>query len=84
MAITNYRFDSSTRIAVHVAIEDDTGRIQALLAAVALLIAIATRTGLILSDVALFVADIGQALDFTVKVLVIGAKSLAYGLGVTL
>lgn len=81
MAITNFE---STRIIVQVAIDDDSGRIQALLTAVALLIAIVTRTGLVLSSAALFVSDVAQAADFTVKVLVIGAKSLAYGLGVTL
>lgn len=82
MAITS--FENSTRIIVQIAIDDDTGRIQALLTAVALLIAIVTRTGLVLSSAALFVSDVAQAADFTIKVLVIGLKSIAYGLGVTL
>lgn len=82
MAITS--FENSTRIIVQIAIDDDTGRIQALLTAVALLIAIVTKTGLVLSSAALLVSDVAQAADFTIKVLVIGLKSIAYGLGVTL
>lgn len=82
MAITS--FENSTRIVIRVAIDDDTGRIQALLAAVALLMAVATRTGLALSGAALLAADVYQAADFTAKVFMIGLKSVAYGLGVTL
>lgn len=75
---------SSTRIAVHVVIQDDSGNLAALLMALTALIGLLVQFGQFVASVIMLVSDTVQALDFTLKVFSIGLKSVAYGLGVQL
>lgn len=74
----------STRIAVTVVIQDDTGRVAALLVAVAALVGLLTRFGLFVATAAGVVSDAIDAVTFAATVFSIGLKALAFGLGVTL
>lgn len=74
----------STRIAVTVVIQDDTGRVAALLVALAALAGLLVRFGLFVSGVAGVISDAVYAVTFTAQVFIIGFKAFAYGLGVTL
>lgn len=74
----------STRIAVTVVIQDDTGRVATLLVAVAALVGLLTRFGLFVSGVAGVISDAFEAVAFAATVFSIGLKAFAFGLGVTL
>lgn len=73
----------STRIAVTVVIQDDTGRVAGLLVALTALIALLIRFGKVVSDLILLVSDVIEAVTFTAKVFSIGLKAFAFGLGVS-
>lgn len=73
----------TTRIAVQIVIQDDTGRVAALLLALTALIGLLVRFGNFVSSVALVISDAIEAVTFTAKVFSIGLKALAYGLGVS-
>lgn len=69
----------STRIAVQVAVEDDTGGLTGLILAITALVNLMIGLGRIVNQVNLFVSDFAAGLDFVSKVYVIGFKALAFG-----
>ena len=69
----------STRIAVRVIIDDDTGHIVAFLLALTTLITMLIKFGQLVSEVVLLVNDFVEATHFTSTVFIIGFKSLAFG-----
>lgn len=72
----------STRIAVQMAVEDDTGNVVALIAALTALVSLLVKLGSLLTEAALLVGDLIEAARFTNLVFTIGLKSLAFGMGV--
>lgn len=74
----------STRIAVTVVIQDDTGRVASFLVALAALVGLLVQLGHFVAYVAGVVADVIDAVTFASRIWVIGFKSLAFGLGVNL
>lgn len=76
---------SSTRIAVQVIVEDETGRVVAFLAALTTLIGMLVGVGHFVAYVVGLVQDIHEAITFVNRVYIIIFKALAYGfLGVNL
>lgn len=73
----------STRIAVTIAIEDDTGRVASFLVALTALVTLLVQLGQFVASVALLISDTIEAVTFTARVFSIGLKALAYGLGVS-
>lgn len=73
----------TTRIAVTVVIQDDTGRVAGLLVALAALVGLLVRFGKVVTDLILLVCDVIEAVTFTAKVFTIGFKAMAWGLGVS-
>lgn len=70
---------STTRIAVHVLVDDDTGSAAALIMAVAVLVNLLVKLGGLITEAAQWVSDITEAARFTSTVFTIGFKSLAFG-----
>lgn len=70
---------STTRIAVHVLVDDDTGNIAALILALTALVNLLVKVGQFVSEAALLVSDVAEAARFTSTVFTIGVKSLAFG-----
>lgn len=74
----------NTRIAVTIAIDDDTGRVASLLVALAALAGLLVRFGEFVVYAAGVVSDAIEAVTFAATVFTIGLKALAFGLGVSL
>ncbi|GIK39534.1 MAG: hypothetical protein BroJett011_33670 [Chloroflexota bacterium] len=74
----------STRIAVRVIIDDDTGQFVAFLLALTTLITMLIKLAQFVSEVVLLVNDFVEATHFTSTVFIIGFKSVAYGVGMRL
>lgn len=72
----------STRIAVQIAVEDDTGNVAALIMALTALVSLLVKLGSLLTEAVYLVSDLAEAIRFTNAVFTIGLKSLAWGLGV--
>ena len=70
-----------TRIAVHVVIADDTGQIADLVLIIAALVEVLMMVWRVASVVAVLIRDVTEAVDFTIKVVIIGIKAIAYGFG---
>lgn len=77
-------FANSTRIAVQVVVDDDTGSAAALIMALAALVSLLVKFGSLIQEAALLIGDFVEAARFTNAVFAIGLKSLAYGMGVKL
>lgn len=69
----------STRIAVQVAIEDDTGQVAALAMALTALVNLLLGLGGIVQELVFLARDIKQAIDYTNTLFTIAFKSLAWG-----
>ena len=74
----------STRIAVQIVIDDDTGSAAALMMALTALVSLLVKLGSLIQEAALLVGDFVEAARFTNTVFAIGLKSLAFGMGVRL
>lgn len=70
----------STRIAVQIVIDDDTGNVAALIMALTVLVGMMVSLGRVVNGCAMWLGDLAAALEFVGKVYVIGFKSLAFGL----
>lgn len=75
---------NQTRIAIHVIIQDDTGRVESLLIALTALVTLFLSLGQFVTVIMYFTSDLLQSFDFTLKVLGIVFKALAFGAGVRL
>lgn len=73
----------TTRIAVTIAIEDDSGRVASFLVALTALVGLLVQLGQFVANVALLVSDAIEAVTFTAKVFTIGFKALSFGLGLS-
>lgn len=71
---------SHTRIAVQIAVEDDTGNIAAFFATLTALVSLLVKLGSFITEAALMVGDLVEAARFTNDIFTIGLKSLAWGL----
>lgn len=69
----------TTRIAVQVAIEDDTGGLTGLTMVITTLVGLLLGLGRFINRINFFVSDFVAGLDFVSKVYVIGFKALAFG-----
>jgi hypothetical protein len=74
----------NTRIAVQIAVDDDSGSVAALIMALTALVTLLVKLGSLITWAALLVGDFVEAAQFTNALFAIGFKSLAYGLGVRL
>ena len=74
----------TTRIAVQIVVDDDTGSAAALIVALTTLVTLLVKFGSLLQGAALLVGDFVEAARFTNTVFTIGFKSLAFGMGVRL
>lgn len=66
-----------------VVIQDDTGRVAAFFAALAVLVTMLVSFGQFIAYVAGIISDAVYAVTFTAQVFIIGFKAFAYGLGVS-
>lgn len=73
---------NSTRIAVQIVVDDDTGSAAALIVALTALVSLLVKFGTLLQEAAMLVGDFVEAARFTNAVFAIGFKSLAFGMGV--
>jgi len=71
---------SHTRVAVQLVIDDDTGNVAALILALTAFVSLLVKLGGLLTEAALWVGDLAEAISFTNAVFTIGLKSLAWGL----
>lgn len=72
----------TTRIAVQIVVDDDTGNVTALILAITALINLCLQLGRFISIIVLLISDFVEAIQFTVSVFTIGFRSLAWGVGV--
>ena len=72
----------STRIAVHVLVDDDTGSAAALMMAIAALIELLVKLGGFITEATQWVSDFIEAAHVTNTIFMIAFRSLAFGLGV--
>lgn len=72
----------STRIAVHVLVDDDTGSAAALIMAIAALVGLLVKLGGLITEATQWVSDFTEAAHLTNAVFIIAFRSLAFGLGV--
>lgn len=70
---------NSTRVAVHILVEDDTGNVTALIMALTALVNILVKMGQWINGAMLLVIDFAEAARFTSTIFTIGFKSLAFG-----
>jgi hypothetical protein len=71
-----------TRIAVHIVLDDDTGNVANLIAALTILIGMLISFGQFMADVILSINEVIENMSFIAKVFVITSKAWLYGLGV--
>lgn len=71
----------STRIAVQIVVDDDTGNVAALILAITVLINLFLQFGHFVSMILLLTNDFVEAAQFTAAVFTIGFRSLAWGMG---
>jgi hypothetical protein len=69
----------STRIAVQIVVDDDTGNVAALIMALTVLVNMLVKLGQFINELALWVSDFAEAVRFTYTVFTIGLKSFTYG-----
>jgi hypothetical protein len=69
----------STRIAVHVLVDDDSGSVAALIMALVALVNLLVRLGGLIAGATQWVSDFTEAARFTSAVFTIAFKSLAFG-----
>lgn len=74
---------STTRIAVHVLVDDGTGNAAALIMAIAAAVNLLVMVGSLITEAAQWVNDFTEAARFTSTVFTIGLKALAFGMGVS-
>lgn len=74
----------STRIAVQIVVDDDTGSAAALIMALTALVTLLVKFGSLINEAASLVGDFVEAFRFTNTMFAIGLKSLAWGMGVKL
>jgi hypothetical protein len=74
----------NTRIAVQIAVDDDSGSVAALIMALTVLVSLLVKLGSLISEAVLLVNDLIEAARFTNALFAIGFKSLAFGMGVKL
>lgn len=70
----------STRIAVQIVVDDDTGSAAALIMALTALVSLVVKLGSLLNEAALFIGDFVEAFRFTNAVFEIAFRSLAWGI----
>lgn len=69
----------STRIAVQIAIEDDTGNVAALIMALTALVNLLLGLGGFIQEIVFLACDIKDAIDYTSTLFTIVFKSVAWG-----
>lgn len=75
----------STRIAVQIVVDDDTGNVATLIMALTVMVNMLVKLGQFINELALWMCDFVEAVRFTQTVFTIGLKSFTYGLtGVSL
>jgi hypothetical protein len=74
----------TTRIAVQIVVDDDTGNVAALIMALTAFVSLLVKLGSLVNETALLIGDFVEAFRFTNAVFTIGFKSLAFGMGVRL
>jgi hypothetical protein len=72
----------STKIAIHVLVDDDSGSAATLILAVAMLVNLLIGLGRFVNELTLWAGVLIEAAHVTNTVFVIGFKALAFGMGV--
>jgi len=73
----------TTRIAINLIVEDDTGNVTELLTTLTALVSLLAGVSQFIAKTIIFFGDLLESAQFTFKVFCIGVNSLAFGLGVT-